>query len=40
MEKVFGDINQVGQSNLCTYFPKETTQALMVIDRARSKIMW
>lgn len=37
MQKIFGDVNQAGQSNLCDFWSRETTKVLMVTDRARPK---
>lgn len=37
MQKHFGDVNQVGQSNLCACWLKETSEALMANDRERPK---
>lgn len=37
MQKLFGEINEAGQSNLCAQWLKETTKALMVNDITRPK---
>lgn len=37
MLKLFGDVNQAGQSNLCSFWLKETTETFMVNNKEKPK---